>query len=327
MKSKGYSNQVVDLFCGGGGFSRGFHEAGFTVTLGVDNLKSAAKTFKLNFPQATTIAEDIKEIDGHTIHSILEDRPEVIIGSPPCEPFTAANPSRMKKPIDRLYVDPMGRLVLHFIRIVSEIRPKVWVMENVPGILESELEYALKREFRRAGYPKVYFNVLRAEDYCTPSRRVRVFISNIPLEPEKCARKITVKEALSGLPPPNTREPPNHEPPTASPRKVKKIKKLKQGQALIYYEGSGGRRIPNVIRLKEDETAPPVLGSSRFVHPTEDRFLTVREQARLMGYPDSHIFLGGRDEQYDMVGESVPPPLSRAIATYIKSVLSEGEVE
>ena len=327
MKNKSYSYQVVDLFCGGGGFSRGFHDAGFEVTLGIDNLKSAARTFKLNFPQATIIAEDIKEIDGQTILSILDESPDVIIGSPPCEPFTAANPHRMERPIDRLYSDPIGRLVLHFIRIVSEVRPKVWIMENVPGILEGELEFALKREFRRAGYSKIYFNVLRAEDYCTPSRRVRVFISNIHIKPKKCAKRITVKEALKGLPPPNNLKPPNHDPPTASPRKIRRIKKLKHGQALIYYEGYGGRRIPNLIRLEEDEVAPPVLGSSRFVHPTEDRFLTVREQARLMGYPDSHIFLGGRDEQYNMVGESVPPPLSYAIATYVKGVLNKSEVE
>ena len=60
--------------------------------------------------------------------------------------------------------------------------------------------------------------------------------------------------------------------------------------------------------------APTVMGSSRFIHPYEDRLLTVREQARLMGFPDYHVFLGGKDAQYDMVGEAVPPPLAKAIA-------------
>lgn len=66
------------------------------------------------------------------------------------------------------------------------------------------------------------------------------------------------------------------------------------------------------------------MGTSRFIHPYEDRLLTVREQARLMGYPDYHIFLGSRDAQYDMVGEAVPPPLAKAIAQHIATLL-EGE--
>jgi DNA (cytosine-5)-methyltransferase 1 len=63
------------------------------------------------------------------------------------------------------------------------------------------------------------------------------------------------------------------------------------------------------------------MGSSRFIHPYEPRLLTVREQARLMGFPDYHVFLGSRDAQYDMVGEAVPPPLARAIAEYVARVL------
>jgi len=318
------SYKVVDLFCGAGGFSRGFAEAGFEVVVGVDNAKSAARTFKFNFPTAVVIAEDVKELDGITIAAAAGARPDVVIGSPPCEPFTGANPNRMERPIDRLYTDPVGRLVLHFVRLVAELKPAVWVMENVPGILEGELEEALRKEFARAGYSEVYFNVLRAEDYCTPSRRTRVFISNVPLRPKKCGKRVMVREALEGLPPPNSSEPPNHEPPSLSPRKLKKLRALRRGRALVYYEGSGGRLLPNLIRLDPNDVSPTVLGSSRFVHPFEDRLLTVREQARLMGYPDTHVFLGGRDEQYNMVGESVPPPLSLAVAKCVKEALERG---
>lgn len=63
------------------------------------------------------------------------------------------------------------------------------------------------------------------------------------------------------------------------------------------------------------------MGSSRFIHPYEPRLLTVREQARLMGFPDYHVFLGSRDAQYNMVGEAVPPPLAKAIAEYIAGFL------
>jgi len=312
--------RVVDLFSGGGGFSRGFKERGFEIALGIDNLKAAARTYKANFPSAIVLAEDIKEVTGRLIEELV-GKADVLIGSPPCEPFTAANKNRKRDPLDRLYSDPQGVLTLNYFRILAELKPKVWVMENVPAITEGELRSALEREAERAGYSRVYFNVLKAEDYCTPSRRTRLFLSNIQLSPEKCGKKIKVIEAIGDLPPPNFEHPPNHEPATLSARKQRRMRKLGKGEAMIYYEGYGGKALPNLIRLDPEDIAPTVLGSSRFIHPFEDRLLTVREQARLMGYPDDHIFLGGRDEQYNMVGESVPVTLSTAIAQEVLEYL------
>ncbi|MGC8678345.1 MAG: DNA cytosine methyltransferase [Fervidicoccaceae archaeon] len=322
MSSKKY--RVVDLFSGGGGFSRGFKLKGFDIAFGIDNLKAAAKTYKANFPEAMVLAEDIKEVTGGLIESLVGSF-EVLIGSPPCEPFTAANKNRKKDPLDRLYSDPQGILTLHFFRILSELKPRVWVMENVPAITEGPLKQALQTEAKRAGYPKVFFNVLKAEEYCTPSRRTRLFLSNIPILPKKCGRVVSVMEAIGDLPPPNYDHPPNHEPTTISPRKQKKVRRVKTGEAMIYYEASGGRTLPNMIRLQPEDIAPTVLGSSRFIHPFEDRLLTVREQARLMGYPDDHLFLGGRDEQYNMVGESVPVTLSSAIADEVLKYLERDD--
>ena len=71
-------------------------------------------------------------------------------------------------------------------------------------------------------------------------------------------------------------------------------------------------------RLPADRVAPTVKGLGRFVHPVEDRLLTPREHARLMGYPDDFVFHGSKNEQYNQVGESVPPPLSRAIAREVR---------
>ncbi|MCA1813187.1 MAG: DNA cytosine methyltransferase, partial [Halobacteriales archaeon] len=68
--------------------------------------------------------------------------------------------------------------------------------------------------------------------------------------------------------------------------------------------------------------APPVLGRTRFVHPGGGRILTVREQARLMGYPDTHVFDGGFEAQFEQVGESVPPPLARAVAGEVAGFLA-----
>jgi DNA (cytosine-5)-methyltransferase 1 len=68
------------------------------------------------------------------------------------------------------------------------------------------------------------------------------------------------------------------------------------------------------------------MGSVRFVHPFEDRLLTVREQARLMGFPDNHVFFGPKDSQFNQVGEAVPPPLARAIAKVVARYLNSGIV-
>ena len=317
---------VLDLFCGAGGFSRGFRDEGFKIVLGLDNMEPVAKTFKLNFPSAYVIVEDIKSVHSEDILSLVGEV-DVIIGGPPCEPFTRANPRRRRDPLDRLYGDPIGTLVLDFIRIVGDLRPSVFVMENVPALAERALREALLREFARVGYREVYFNMLRAEDYETPSHRLRLFLSNVRLKPRKSARRRVVIEAIGDLPPPTSiHDIPNHEYVPLSPSKERRIRKLRWGQALIRYMGAEGRVYYNFIRLHPYRIAPTVMGSSRFVHPFEDRILTVREQARLMGFPDDHVFYGGREVQYDEVGEAVPVPLARAIAREVKRVL-EGDVD
>ncbi len=307
---------AIDLFSGGGGFARGFKEAGFDIALAVDNDEACGETYKLNFPEAIVFVEDIRDINGDDIRYLLGFQPDIVIGSPPCEPFTGANPRRESDPLDRIYKDPLGTLTLEFIRIIGEVKPRVFVMENVPALGEGALKTVLKKEFGSIGYSRIFFNILKAEDFGTPSRRTRLFISNVLIEPAPLHRYITVEEALKDLPPPETSHIPNHEMVPLSDKRLKKISRVKTGKAMYYYQGAS-KRLPNFIRLNPNDIAPTVLGSSRFIHPYENRLLTVREQARLMGYPDDHIFAGGRDQQYNQVGESVPPPLSYAIASYI----------
>lgn len=310
---------VVDLFCGAGGFSRGFKKLGFNIVFGIDVDPNCGKTFKSNYPESIVLVEDIRNISINDIKYLTGKKDfDVVIGGPPCEAFTAANPDREKEPLDRLYKDEVGALVLNFIEIIGGLKPRIFVMENVPEILDGELKSALKKEFRSVGYGNIYFNILRAEDYGTPSHRVRVFISNMRIRPKKVSFKVKVIDVLRDLPEPSE-EPliPNHvPPPRLSMKKMKRVKRLKWGQSLIKYKGAK-RYLPNLIRLDPNKIAPTVLGSSRFIHPFEDRLLTVREQARLMSYPDDHIFMGSLDSQYNQVGESVPVSLSEAIARYI----------
>jgi len=315
--------KVVDLFCGAGGFSRGFLEAGFKLVAALDNAPPVAKTYRANFPWVKLLEEDVKEVDGDSILKAAGGRPDVVIASPPCEAYTAANAKRMKDPLDRLYTDPTGRLVLHGIRLIGDLEPKVFVIENVPQIMEGPLKDALAKELARVGYTKVYFNILKAEDYGSPSRRTRVFISNVKIRPAPMGSRVVVADALKGLPEPNG-EVLNHEYVPISPRRYRKAAKLRWGGSLVKYEGCGGKIYTNWVKLHPFRPSPPVLGNSRFIHPFETRLLTVREHARLMGFPDDHVFLGGRESQFNMVGEAVPVPLARAIASYLTRFLRLG---
>jgi DNA (cytosine-5)-methyltransferase 1 len=286
----------------------------------VEAWRYSAETYQKNFPKARMWAQDIKTLDAADVVKEI-GKPDIIIGGPPCEAYTVANAKREKEPLNRLYKDPRGRLTLHYIRFVGDIQPEVFVMENVLGILEGDLKEALRYEFGRVGY-EVKFNVLQAEEFGVPSKRTRVFISPIRIRPKK-EQKVTVWEVIGDLPDPrDVHDIPNHvyKP---LPRRVEKVvHKLKWGQAPVYFKGA--KRVhQNYIRLHPNRVAPTVMGSSRFIHPFSDRLLTVRENARLMSFPDHHVFYGPLEQQYNQAGEAVPPLLARKIAEVIRDKIGE----
>jgi Site-specific DNA methylase len=127
---------VVDVFSGGGGFGLGFAMAGFKIRVAVEIDRDAARTYSANHGDTVVLQEDVRNVDYTDLRKYAGDI-QVVIGSPPCEPFTAANPNRMEDPADRLYVDPAGQLTLEFIRLVGELGPEVFVMENVAALAES----------------------------------------------------------------------------------------------------------------------------------------------------------------------------------------------
>jgi DNA (cytosine-5)-methyltransferase 1 len=315
--------KVLDLFCGAGGFSLGFKQANYEIVCGLDNFEPVLRTFSYNFSSSHIILEDIKKVTSKRIKEEVGDI-DVIIGGPPCEAFTLASSKIQKDPLDRLYNDPRGQLVLHFIRLVGDLKPIFFVMENVRGILIPQIKEAIIKEFKRVGYDRIYFNVLHAEDYGNPSIRTRVFVSNLKILPEKSKIKRTVWDAIGDLPSPySIHDIPNHDPVPISEKKLRKILRLKRGHSLVSFVGADNKIKENYIRLKFNTLAPTVMGKSRFIHPVENRILTVRENARLMSFPDDFIFFGGREVQFDQVGEAVPPILAKSIALYCLKALKE----
>lgn len=310
---------LVDLFCGGGGSSSGFHQAGFKSLAAIDQVQSCIDTYNHNFGNVAFPA-NIANLRSEKIFSKIESKPSVVTASPPCEPFTAANEKRVVDPYERLFDDEIGRLMLHAIRLIGDLEPDFFVIENVRGILDGDGEALLSEEIQRVGLGTPYFTFINAENFGVPSKRVRVLISNFKINNPNTHSK-TLKNAIHDLPEPNfPHEFDDHITYPISPNHKKKIPNLAPGAGLVYYRGANAE-MRNYIRLKYDEPAPVVMGKSRFVHPLEDRLLTPREHARLMTFPDNHKFLGSQEEIYDMIGEAVPPAITYSIAKQITELL------
>ncbi len=317
-------NNFVDLFSGAGGFSLGFKMLGFHDLLAIEQNETAANTYKLNFPSSPIILNDIRKIHGLEIIENVQDKIDVVLASPPCEPFTSANPRRMKTPWERFYQDPQGDLIFHAIRIISDLEPDFFVIENVIAIAEEESQNIIKDELGTIGYEKIYFNFVSAEKHGCPSVRKRVFISNLKFQ-LPFRSEITVKNAIYSLPSPSY---PNdyqgHFTLPFAKQAERKALKIRKGDAAVHFKGAKGE-FQNWIKLDENDVCPTVMGKSRFIHPTENRPLTIREHARLLSYPDTFHFLGSVEEMFNQVGESVPPVVSKGIAEKIKNKIKEKE--
>ena len=140
---------VLDLFCGAGGLSYGFEMAGFNILLGIDNDKKALETFELNHKGAKSICGDITHItyEEHIKPLINGKEIDVIIGGPPCQGMSLSGP--------RKFDDPRNKLYLSYIRLVEEIRPKAFVIENVPGLVtlfNGQIKDSIIKKFTEMGY-------------------------------------------------------------------------------------------------------------------------------------------------------------------------------
>ncbi|MHA2502638.1 MAG: DNA cytosine methyltransferase [Candidatus Kariarchaeaceae archaeon] len=313
------SNEIVDLFCGGGGSSEGLHQAGFQTKFAIDMNEHAVLTFNSNHGNVA-IEGDVSTLRSERIMKKLDGKPVLVTASPPCEPFTAANSKRISSPFSRLFDDTEGRLMLHALRLISDLDPEFWMIENVRGIIEGGNKKLLKEEATDLGLGKPYFNWIEAHKFGVPSYRTRIIISNFEIKTPK-KRKVSVRDAIGDLP--NPRYPsdyPYHEYLPVTEKYQDAMLTQEPGHGLVFFFGSN-KDYQNYIRLHYDKPAPVVMGKSKFVHPEQDRILTPFEHARLMTFPEDYIYRGNRERIYDMIGEAVPPLLTREIGNQIMELM------
>ena len=201
----------IDLFSGCGGLTKGFSMAGIRSIFASDIDENCEKTFKRNFPDVPFLCGDITQITKEEVDKIIgNEKPDIIIGGPPCQGFSLANKRRNK-----VADDPRNRLFYGFVKFINWYSPKVFVMENVKGLLSMKNGQVLKtilEEFGHAGEYGGYdlaHGVLLASDYGVPQNRERVIIigkrhdlglqPRLP-QPPQLDHRITVDEAISDLP-------------------------------------------------------------------------------------------------------------------------------
>lgn len=350
------SYNVIDLFCGAGGLSYGFERAGFNVLLGIDNDAKALETFERNHTGAKSICGDITEITyrDHIAPLLDGKKIDVIIGGPPCQGFSLSGP--------RNFNDPRNKLYLSYIRLVEEIQPKAFVIENVPGLVglfNGEVKDNIIKTFAEMGY-EVKYRILCAADYGVPQNRKRVVFVGVKGEntfeyPAIQTEQVTCEMALSDLPPLVDVIGEDVQSYASAPQNAyQKLMREKSDEIRNHVAASHSEKVQHIISLVPDggnyKDLPAEFRESRNFHvawtrfhsqkpaPTIDtghrhhfhykynRVPTVRECARLQSFPDDFIFLGNKTQQFRQVGNAVPPIMAQRIADQICKLLeSEGK--
>lgn len=339
---------VIDLFCGCGGLSYGFIEAGYDVLLGIDHWKDAIVTFENTHKNAKGIVADLftetpKDISKQTgIKNI-----DIIIGGPPCQGFSIAG----KRMID----DERNQLYKSFVNFVDFYRPKAFVMENVSNIIsmgKGVVKDLIIEDFEKLGYTVVY-KILLASEFGVPQNRRRAFFVGTKnnkefIFPEPTTENlISSKEAISDLSEKSLLDgtPYKSEPKSEYQKLIREnsvgifnheiTNHSDQTTNIISLVPDGGnyKNLPEELRKTRNvniawtrlNSSKPSFtidtGHRHHFHYKYNRVPTVRESARIQSFPDTFIFLGSKTSQYKQVGNAVPPMLAKVIATEIKKYL------
>lgn len=342
-------NKIIDLFCGCGGLSLGFEQAGFEPVLAIDMWLDAIKTYNYNRSSKVAQCIDIHQLSNEDLKRMSNEIIGVI-GGPPCQGYSTVGTRDIN--------DPRNHLYLEYCRVVEVVKPKFFVLENVKGLTtlcNGMFKNDIIRRFTEIGY-KVTYKVVNAAHYGVPQNRERVFFVGIkdkefefPIGDSE--NFLTCSDAMSDLPQPsddgcarlsylcgpannyqkslreNSSGVSNHQMTLHSEQTVNVIKLIPDGGKIkdLPEEYWNIRKYNKAFeRMSSKRPSNTVdTGHRNYFHYKENRIPTVRENARLQSFPDVFEFLGSRTSQYRQVGNAVPPLLANAIAKCIKEQLEE----
>jgi DNA (cytosine-5)-methyltransferase 1 len=328
--------RLLDICCGLGGLSLAGSQLGIRVVAGVDVNSAALKTYSRNFPTAVSIFGSVRstgvlERSRRALEGSKQDRDalRIIVSGPPCQGFSAAG---SRDPKDR-----RNKVLVAVSHAVAQLQPDCAVIENVSTVLEEKHRGRLKRFERvlKDGGYHVEKLLLEASSFGVAQRRKRAFFLVTRNKLDKVSvharllrhqvAPLTVTEALHGLPVATQRPEEyddeadyglvaNHLTMRHSARVMDKIAGIEPGKGPMSYRKLHPTRLSNT--LFSGHRAPPA-------HFAEPRSITVREAARLQGFPDNFRVFGSFANQMEQVTNAVPPPLARAVLAVLCDLVLE----
>lgn len=334
MTEKKY--KVLELFSGAGGLALGLHKAGFDPLALLDIDRAANQTIKSNFPEWNVIEEDINVVAEKGIHTFIDINSSIdlLTGGFPCQPFSYAG--------KRLGLeDVRGTVFFALAKIIEQVQPKVFVLENVRGLVNHDngKTFSTVLEILNQLNYRIDYKVLNAWDYNVPQKRQRIFIVGINNHykghfkwPKKYNYKPVLKDVLKDVPKSRGSKYPEAKkavldlvPPGGCWVDLpKEIAKEYMGKS--YYSGGGRRGMAR--RLSYDEpsltlTTSPAQKQTERCHPSETRPFTIREYARIQTFPDDYEFKGSLSAIYKQIGNAVPVNLSYEIGKSLIHLLDQ----
>lgn len=333
--------KAIDLFSGCGGLTQGLRDAGFSVGAAVEIDSLAAETYAANHPEVSLFNIDIKEISAAQIMeacNLREGELDLLAGCPPCQGFSRI---RLNNKMGKMN-DPRNRLIDDVFRLINEMKPKVIMLENVPNLSKYSRYIDFKEKIQKLGYD-ITEQILNVADFGVPQRRKRLVVlasrigKDFPLIVKR-SRK-TVRDTIGHLTFDTAQHDPLH---TLSEMRSERIRQLinaipKDGGSrmslspaltLKCHENRDG--FYDVYgRMRWDDVAPTITGGcinpskGRFLHPEENRAITLREAALLQSFPPNYVFSlrKGKHAAAEMIGNALPPQFSCLQAEAIKEHL------
>ncbi len=329
--------KVFSLFTGAGGLDLGFEAAGFDVVAVSDIMQESCDTLRVSRPNLKVLGPpthsgDIADINADFIKKETGLKPgeiDVMIGGPPCQTFSMAAAQRFLKTDVKFkrkgFDSERGYLVFEYLRLIQETKPKVFVIENVPGFATidgGETIKNIKKVLTKIGYSVTGPHLVHTEEYGVPQARRRVivvgYLGNKPFKfpepthgdkPNLLTQKqfVTAAQALVSIDS-NSRnlETRDH-----------KIESVKRYKTLAFGKREKLGRVDRIDPNKPSKTI--IAGGSKgggrsHLHPFEARTMSVRESAKLQTFPDDFMFVGKTGRQFTQVGNAVPPLLAEIIA-------------